>query len=202
MTVDQEGFENEMEKQRERARAARQDVDSMQVQGGVLGEVKVASEFVGYGTVATESNVVALVKNGEYTDSLQAGEEGQLILDVTPFYAESGGQIADRGYLLADGVKVLVKTYKSTKWSKLTQSSCGRRHVNERCSCESCYRYENRSSVVKNHTATHLLHQALKDVLGTHVNQAGSLVTSERLRFDFSHFGQVQADELEKLSVW
>ena len=66
----------------------------------VLGEVKVASEFVGYGTVATESNVVALVKNGEYTDSLQAGEEGQLMLDVTPFYAESGGQIADRGYLL------------------------------------------------------------------------------------------------------
>ena len=74
MTVDQAGFESEMEKQRERARAARQDVDSMQVQGGVLG-VKVASEFVGYGTVATESNVVALVKNA-YTDSLQAGEEG------------------------------------------------------------------------------------------------------------------------------
>ena len=119
MTVDHEGFENEMEKQRERARAARQDVDSMQVQGGVLGEIKVASEFVGYGTVATESNVVALVKNGEYTDSLQAGEEGQLILDVTPFYAESGGQIADRGYLLADGVKVLVKTYKSTKRQNL-----------------------------------------------------------------------------------
>ena len=71
--------------------------------------MKVASEFVGYGTVATESNVVALVKNGEYTDSLQVGEEGQLMLDVTPFYAESGGQIADRGYLLTDGVKVLVK---------------------------------------------------------------------------------------------
>lgn len=149
MTVDHEGFENEMEKQRERARAARQDVDSMQVQGGVLGEVKVASEFVGYGTVATESNVVALVKNGEYTDSLQVGEEGQLMLDVTPFYAESGGQIADRGCLLADGVKVLVKTYKSTKRPKLAPSCCGRRYVNERCSCKSYYRYENRSSVVK-----------------------------------------------------
>ena len=118
MTVDHEGFENEMEKQRERARAARQDVDSMQVQGGVLGEIKVASEFVGYGTVATESNVVALVKNGEYTDSLQAGEEGQLILDVTPFYAESGGQIADRGYLLADGVKVLVKDVQKHQTAK------------------------------------------------------------------------------------
>ena len=80
--------------------------------------MKVASEFVGYGTVATESNVVALVKNGEYTDSLQVGEEGQLMLDVTPFYAESGGQIADRGYLLADGVKVLVKTYKKHQTAK------------------------------------------------------------------------------------
>lgn len=203
MTVDQEGFGNEMEKQRERARAARQDVDSMQVQGGVLGEVKVASEFVGYGTVATESNVVALVKNGEYTDSLQAGEEGQLMLDVTPFYAESGGQIADRGYLLADGVKVLVKdVQKAPNGQNLHKVVVEEGTLTKDAAVKAIIDTKNRSSVVKNHTATHLLHQALKDVLGTHVNQAGSLVTSERLRFDFSHFGQVQADELEKLSVW
>lgn len=203
MTVDHEGFENEMEKQRERARAARQDVDSMQVQGGVLGEIKVASEFVGYGTVATESNVVALVKNGEYTDSLQAGEEGQLILDVTPFYAESGGQIADRGYLLADGVKVLVKdVQKAPNGQNLHKVVVEEGTLTKDAAVKAIIDTKNRSSVVKNHTATHLLHQALKDVLGTHVNQAGSLVTSERLRFDFSHFGQVQADELEKLSVW
>ncbi|MDA2627888.1 alanine--tRNA ligase [Bacillus cereus] len=200
MTVDQEGFENEMEKQRERARAARQDVDSMQVQGGVLGEVKVASEFVGYGTVATESNVVALVKNGEYTDSLQVGEEGQLMLDVTPFYAESGGQIADRGYLLADGVKVLVKdVQKAPNGQNLHQVVVEEGTLTKDAAVKAIIDTKNRSSVVKNHTATHLLHQALKDVLGTHVNQAGSLVTSERLRFDFSHFGQVQADELEKI---
>ncbi|HDX9626497.1 TPA: alanine--tRNA ligase [Bacillus cereus] len=200
MTVDQEGFENEMEKQRERARAARQDVDSMQVQGGVLGEVKVASEFVGYGTVATESNVVALVKNGEYTDSLQAGEEGQLMLDVTPFYAESGGQIADRGYLLADGVKVLVKdVQKAPNGQNLHKVVVEEGTLTKDAAVKAVIDTKNRSSVVKNHTATHLLHQALKDVLGTHVNQAGSLVTSERLRFDFSHFGQVQADELEKI---
>ncbi|MDA1664476.1 alanine--tRNA ligase [Bacillus thuringiensis serovar kyushuensis] len=200
MTVDQEGFENEMEKQRERARAARQDVDSMQVQGGVLGEVKVASEFVGYGTVATESNVVALVKNGEYTDSLQAGEEGQLMLDVTPFYAESGGQIADRGYLLADGVKVLVKdVQKAPNGQNLHKVVVEEGTLTKDAAVKAIIDTKNRSSVVKNHTATHLLHQALKDVLGTHVNQAGSLVTSERLRFDFSHFGQVQADELEKI---
>ncbi|MGG0303814.1 alanine--tRNA ligase [Bacillus albus] len=200
MTVDQEGFENEMEKQRERARAARQDVDSMQVQGGVLGEVKVASEFVGYGTVATESNVVALVKNGEYTDSLQAGEEGQLMLDVTPFYAESGGQIADRGYLLADGVKVLVKdVQKAPNGQNLHKVFVEEGTLTKDAAVKAIIDTKNRSSVVKNHTATHLLHQALKDVLGTHVNQAGSLVTSERLRFDFSHFGQVQADELEKI---
>ena len=200
MTVDQEGFENEMEKQRERARAARQDVDSMQVQGGVLGEVKVASEFVGYGTVATESNVVALVKNGEYTDSLQAGEEGQLMLNVTPFYAESGGQIADRGYLLADGVKVLVKdVQKAPNGQNLHKVVVEEGTLTKDAAVKAIINTKNRSSVVKNHTATHLLHQALKDVLGTHVNQAGSLVTSERLRFDFSHFGQVQADELEKI---
>ncbi|PWN76464.1 alanine--tRNA ligase [Bacillus paranthracis] len=200
MTVDHEGFENEMEKQRERARAARQDVDSMQVQGGVLGEVKVASEFVGYGTVATESNVVALVKNGEYTDSLQVGEEGQLMLDVTPFYAESGGQIADRGYLLADGVKVLVKdVQKAPNGQNLHKVVVEKGTLTKDAAVKAIIDTKNRSSVVKNHTATHLLHQALKDVLGTHVNQAGSLVTSERLRFDFSHFGQVQADELEKI---
>lgn len=200
MTVDQAGFENEMEKQRERARAARQDVDSMQVQGGVLGEVKVASEFVGYGTVATESNVVALVKNGEYTDSLQAGEDGQLMLDVTPFYAESGGQIADRGYLLADGVKVLVKdVQKAPNGQNLHKVVVEEGTLTKDAAVKAVIDTKNRSSVVKNHTATHLLHQALKDVLGMHVNQAGSLVTSERLRFDFSHFGQVQADELEKI---
>ncbi|EOP51359.1 alanyl-tRNA synthetase [Bacillus cereus VDM053] len=200
MTVDQAGFENEMEKQRERARAARQDVDSMQVQGGVLGEVKVASEFVGYGTVATESNVVALVKNGEYTDSLQAGEEGQLMLDVTPFYAESGGQIADRGYLLTDGVKVLVKdVQKAPNGQNLHKIVVEEGTLTKDAAVKAVIDTKNRSSVVKNHTATHLLHQALKDVLGMHVNQAGSLVTSERLRFDFSHFGQVQADELEKI---
>jgi len=200
MTVDHKGFEAEMEKQRERARAARQDVDSMQVQGGVLGEVKVASEFVGYGTVATESNVVALVKNGEYTDSLQAGEEGQLMLDVTPFYAESGGQIADRGYLLADGVKVVVKdVQKAPNGQNLHKVVVEEGTLTKGAAVKAVIDTKNRSSVVKNHTATHLLHQALKDVLGTHVNQAGSLVTSERLRFDFSHFGQVQADELEKI---
>ncbi|PEB53468.1 alanine--tRNA ligase [Bacillus pseudomycoides] len=200
MTVDHAGFEAEMEKQRERARAARQDVDSMQVQGGVLGEIKVASEFVGYGTVATESNVVALVKNGEYTDSLQAGEEGQLMLDVTPFYAESGGQIADRGYLLADGVKVLVKdVQKAPNGQNLHKVVVEEGTLTKEVAVKAIIDMKNRSSVVKNHTATHILHQALKDVLGTHVNQAGSLVTSERLRFDFSHFGQVQADELEKI---
>ncbi|MBJ8028257.1 alanine--tRNA ligase [Bacillus pseudomycoides] len=200
MTVDHTGFEAEMEKQRERARAARQDVDSMQVQGGVLGEIKVASEFVGYGTVATESNVVALVKNGEYTDSLQAGEEGQLMLDVTPFYAESGGQIADRGYLLADGVKVLVKdVQKAPNGQSLHKIVVEEGTLTKESAVKAIIDTKNRSSVVKNHTATHILHQALKDVLGTHVNQAGSLVTSERLRFDFSHFGQVQADELEKI---
>ncbi|MCP8967268.1 alanine--tRNA ligase [Ectobacillus ponti] len=200
LKVDHEGFEAEMEKQRERARAARQDVDSMQVQGGVLREVKAESRFVGYGEHETSSSIVALLQNGEYASEVRAGEEAQLILDVTPFYAESGGQIADHGYLLAEGVKVFVKdVQKAPNGQNLHQVVVEEGTLTADVKLTAVIDKQNRSGVVKNHTATHLLHQALKDTLGTHVNQAGSLVTAERLRFDFSHFGQVQPDELEQI---
>ncbi|GAA3321233.1 hypothetical protein GCM10020331_036160 [Ectobacillus funiculus] len=110
MTVDHDGFEVEMEKQRERARAARQDVDSMQVQGGVLGELKKHQALLLAMVIfETNSRVIALVQNGQFVDEVQAGEEAQVVLDITPFYAESGGQIADHGYLTAGGVKAFVK---------------------------------------------------------------------------------------------
>ncbi|MBU8879494.1 alanine--tRNA ligase [Bacillus sp. FJAT-29790] len=200
MKVDHEGFEIEMERQRERARAARQDVDSMQVQGGILGDIKVESEFVGYENLQTEAKVVAIVKEGQLVEEAQSGEEVQLILDVTPFYAESGGQIADQGIVEAEGLRVAIKdVQKAPNGQNLHKAvvETGILKINDQI--KATVNELTRTKVIKNHTATHLLHQALKDVLGNHVNQAGSLVGPDRLRFDFSHFGQITAEELEKI---
>lgn len=200
MKVDHAGFENEMEGQRERARKARQDVDSMQVQGGELGEIKVESKFVGYDQIQTDATVLAIVQNGVKIDKASEGQELHLILDVTPFYAESGGQIADLGTLTSNGVKASVKdVQKAPNGQNLHRVliESGELFVNDKVTA--VVDEQNRSKIIKNHTATHLLHQALKDVLGTHVNQAGSLVEQDRLRFDFSHFGQVKPEELEEI---
>jgi alanyl-tRNA synthetase len=200
MKVDHAGFEIEMELQRERARAARQDVDSMQVQGGVLGDIKVESEFVGYDQLQTSSTVVAIIKNGELIEEAFSGDEIQLILDVTPFYAESGGQIADRGMIYAEGVAVAVKdVQKAPNGQNLHKAVVESGILKTNAKVTASVNQDNRVQIIKNHTATHLLHQALKDVLGTHVNQAGSLVEPDRLRFDFSHFGQVKPEELEEI---
>jgi alanyl-tRNA synthetase len=200
MKVDHNGFEVEMEQQRERARAARQDVDSMHVQGGVLGDIKVESKFVGYGEFETSSTVLALVKNGQFAEEAETGEEIQFILDVTPFYAESGGQIADRGALVGDGVKVEVRdVQKAPNGQNLHKGVVVSGTVKTNQNVKAVIDQENRGKIIKNHTATHLLHRALKDVLGEHVNQAGSLVESDRLRFDFSHFGAIKPEELEQI---
>jgi alanyl-tRNA synthetase len=200
MKVDHDGFEAEMELQRERARAARQDVDSMQVQGGVLGDIKVESQFIGYDQLTTNSTVLAIVQNGELIEEAKSGEEVQLILDATPFYAESGGQIADHGTLVGEGVLVNVKdVQKAPNGQNLHRVvvESGTLRTNQQVTAT--INEMNRGKIIKNHTATHLLHQALKDVLGKHVNQAGSLVEPDRFRFDFSHFGQVKPEELEQV---
>ncbi|WP_282032993.1 alanine--tRNA ligase [Metabacillus indicus] len=200
MEIDHEGFKREMEGQRERARAARQDVDSMQVQGGVLGEIKADSTFVGYSSLTAKASVSVLLKNGEIISEAHEGEEVQLILNETPFYAESGGQIADEGTIESDAVKLLVKhVQKAPNGQNLHTAIVVSGTVKTNDEVTASVDEKTRSAVIKNHTATHLLHQALKDVLGGHVNQAGSLVTGERLRFDFSHFGQVQPEELEQI---
>ena len=202
MTVDHDGFEKEMEAQRERARAARQDVDSMQIQGGVLGDVKVASEFVGYEKLQVEAQVVAIVKDGELITEAHEGEEVQIILDQTPFYAESGGQIADTGMITSEAVQLAVQdVQKAPNGQNLHRVTVVAGTLSADAKVVATVDYANRSEIVKNHTATHLLHQALKDTLGTHVNQAGSLVQAERLRFDFSHFGQITPEELEKIEA-
>ncbi|WHY12555.1 alanine--tRNA ligase [Peribacillus frigoritolerans] len=202
MTVDQAGFEKEMDAQRERARSARQDVDSMQIQGGVLGDIKVESEFVGYDQVAVEAKVAAIIKNGELVTEAQEGEEVQVILDKTPFYAESGGQIADIGTMASESVKVdVLDVQKAPNGQNLHRVAVTAGTLTAESHIVAAVNQENRIHITKNHTATHLLHQALKDVLGTHVNQAGSLVQAERLRFDFSHFGQITVDEIEQIET-
>ncbi|AUO11335.1 alanine--tRNA ligase [Priestia megaterium] len=200
MKIDHAGFEREMEAQRERARAARQDSSSMQVQGGVLGEVTVASEFVGYDKNEVETVVEAIIVDGELVDRAEAGTEAQVILSHTPFYAESGGQIADQGTIQsASGTAEVKDVQKAPNGQNVQTVAVTNGELVKGETYTATLDEENRSAIVKNHTATHLLHQALKDTLGTHVNQAGSLVTADRLRFDFSHFGQVTQEELEKI---
>ncbi|MEK3853041.1 alanine--tRNA ligase [Cytobacillus sp. FSL H8-0458] len=202
MKVDHAGFEKEMEGQRKRARSARQDVDSMQVQGGVLGELKIESKFVGYDKLQTEAQIAAIVKDGQLIEEAHDGEEIQLILNETPFYAESGGQIADQGTLEAEDLKVVIKdVQKAPNGQNLHRAVVEKGTLKAEASVLAAVNEQIRSKVIKNHTATHLLHQALKDVLGGHVNQAGSLVGPDRLRFDFSHFGQITSEELEKIEA-
>ncbi|KAF6510135.1 alanine--tRNA ligase [Geobacillus sp. FSL K6-0789] len=202
MKVDHDGFEREMEWQRERARAARQDVDSMQVQGGVLGDIKDESRFVGYDELVASSTVLAIVKDGQLVEEVRAGEEAQIIVDVTPFYAESGGQIADQGVFESEtGTAVVKDVQKAPNGQHLHAIIVESGTVKKGAVYTARVDEAKRARIIKNHTATHLLHQALKDVLGRHVNQAGSLVTPDRLRFDFTHFGQVKPEELERIEA-
>ncbi|WP_438347064.1 alanine--tRNA ligase [Paenibacillus sp. FA6] len=197
LSVDREGFDASMQEQRTRARAARHDSGSMQIQGGILGDLTIKSEFVGYNDSQTESEIMAIIVNGALVDRVSAGEACQVILDITPFYAESGGQISDQGLLR--GAKSTAKVEGMFK-APLGQHvhrvlvEDGELRVGETLKAE--VNREQRSDIVKNHTATHLLHKALKEVLGSHVNQAGSLVDTQRLRFDFSHFGSISQEEL------
>ncbi|PRO65029.1 alanine--tRNA ligase [Alkalicoccus urumqiensis] len=200
LKADSEGFREEMEKQRARARAARQESGSMQQQDEVLGAITTPSTFVGYDQLEVTTNVAAVVRDKEQTDVAQAGETVQLMLEKTPFYAESGGQVADIGTIEADQLLVRVQdVQKAPNGQHLHTVLIEKGTLHSGQEVTAAVSGEVRQAVVKNHTATHLLHQALKDVLGDHVNQAGSLVEPNRLRFDFSHFGQVTETEMEEI---
>ncbi|MBX0318279.1 MULTISPECIES: alanine--tRNA ligase [Shouchella] len=200
LTVDRAGFDQEMEQQRQRARAARQESASMSVQEDVFGEVKTPSVFVGYEHTETDAVITTLVRGKEKVEQAVQGDVIQFFLDETPFYAESGGQVADRGMIVTDTGQAVVKDVKKAPNGQhlhTAEVTIGEISAGQQASAR--IEVRERLDIVKNHTATHLLHQALKDVLGEHVNQAGSLVSSERLRFDFSHFGQVTPNELQQI---
>ncbi|MEK5207656.1 alanine--tRNA ligase [Psychrobacillus sp. FSL H8-0510] len=200
MTVDHEGFKSEMEAQRSRARAARQNVDSMQVQSEVFSNLRDESEFVGYDTMSVATKVTSIVRDQVLVKSAHEGEEVKVVLTQTPFYAESGGQIADHGVIQNDTFKGYVKdVQKAPNGQNLHTVVIESGEIITDAEVMATVDNSLRGHTIKNHSATHILHQALKDVLGTHVNQAGSYVGPDRLRFDFSHFGQVTKEEIEQI---
>lgn len=202
LKVDHAGFETEMEAQRERARSARSKETSMGVQSALLTDIKVESKFVGYTELTHDSELFVIIQGDALVNEASAGT-AELIFAETPFYAEMGGQIADRGYVkntAGDVVANVVDVKKAPNGqflhkvevlASLAEGQIYQLQVDERM----------RTRILKNHTATHLLHRALKDVLGEHANQAGSLVAPGHLRFDFTHFGQVTSEELARMEA-
>ncbi len=199
LTVDQTAFEAEMESQRERARSAQQDMGDVGWQDDVLSQLShlPATEFLGYETLDSESTVLAIVLNQGISELAIAGQEVSLILDRTPFYAESGGQVGDHGTITTADFEFKVTDCKkgigslSLHIGQVTKGSIAP-GTKVNAAVDKTYRMD----VARNHTATHLLHKALKEVLGTHVEQGGSAVDNHRLRFDFSHFQAMSDDEI------
>lgn len=200
LTVDRDGFDQAMQEQRDRARASRQHTASMKVQGGPLENFTAKSEFVGYEELITESNVLALIVDKEMVEVAQANTTCQVLLDRTPFYAESGGQVSDTGLLTATGCKGQVEDVVKAPHGQhvaVVHLEEGTLHVGMRV--QVAVASAAREDIMKNHTATHLLHKALKLILGEHANQAGSLVEPERLRFDFIHLGSISEGKLANI---
>ncbi|MDB8869138.1 alanine--tRNA ligase [Pediococcus acidilactici] len=201
MEIDEAGFADEMQKQKERARSARSNAKSMGVQSDLLTDLKTPSEYVGYDTLKVDAAVLKdIIQDDQLTDTVNPGE-ARVLFDVTPFYAEMGGQVADQGVIEdADGnvVAEVVDVQHAPNGQNLHTIKAKR----EMHAGESFTLILDRAfhlKVEKNHTATHLLDQALRDVLGEHTHQAGSLVEPGYLRFDFTHFGQVTDEDLQKV---
>lgn len=200
LSVDRDGFEQAMTEQRERARSARQEVDSMQVQGSALNNLRVATRFVGYNKMAVTTRIAAMFQNDQRIEQVKSGEKCLLILEETPFYAESGGQVADCGVITSDQSRLKVEgVQKGPRGEHLHTVHVEEGSIAVGDQVEAAIDASLRSEIVKNHTATHLLHKALREVLGDHVTQAGSLVAPERLRFDFTHIGSLSEQEIRKV---
>ncbi len=200
LKVDHQGFEQEMDAQRARARAARQTELSMGVQSALLTDIKVDSRFVGYDSLEANSELLVIIQDEALHDSVSIGE-AKLIFAETPFYAEMGGQVADTGTIVAeDGTIVAeVTDVKKAPNGQFLHTATIKAPLKEGVNYFLQVDQHRRNKIIKNHTATHLLHKALKEVLGSHANQAGSLVAPGHLRFDFSHFGQVTSEELSQM---
>ena len=203
MKLDEAEFHNQMDEQRQRARKAREALGDLGWAGVEFGKDVPETQFVGYDHTAIDgAKVVALVVENEQAEELMPGVEAIVVLDKTPFYAEMGGQVADHGVISADGVTFQVTDVQKNKGGKymhtgkLTQ---GVLKVGGTVSAS--IDVKRRKAVMRAHSATHLLDKALRSVLGDHVHQAGSLVEEDRLRFDFTHFSALTAEELGQVSA-
>jgi alanyl-tRNA synthetase len=195
LTLDMAGFDREMEAQRERARAASQfgSADTGDIQ---LSDV---TEFVGYDSLEDESTVIGIIVDGAQVDQADADQQALVVLDRTPFYAESGGQAGDTGQLIADGVVLNVTDTVKSGDAFLHQGKSVNGSLAVGDKVQSVVNRPLRDATRLNHSATHLMHAALRKILGEHVNQRGSLVNAERLRFDFSHFEPVSREQLREI---
>jgi alanyl-tRNA synthetase len=195
LTVDFDGFEKAMEAQRERARSA----SSFSADGPDLPHLTQATEFIGYESLQAESKLEAIYKNGEQSSTICEGESGYLVLDKTPFYAESGGQAGDHGQITTPTAifDVIDVQKRADAYFHIGQVSKG--EFKSKQVVRAVVDKNNRQATASNHSATHLLHAALRKVLGEHVTQKGSLVEASRLRFDFSHFEPITAAQLQEI---
>ncbi|MGO3277679.1 alanine--tRNA ligase, partial [Halomonas sp.] len=196
VTLDEEGFQRELEAQRERARAASQFGADYSASIEVDGE----TAFTGYDRLEDQAKVTALVDSeGNALAALEAGQKGTVVLDRTPFYGESGGQVGDTGYLYVDGGRFQVMDTQKQSGHHLHQGVMVEGALSVGASVRGEVDASLRAATIRNHSATHLLHKALRMVLGDHVQQKGSLVNAERLRFDFSHFEPMTAEQLAEV---
>ena len=203
-TVDMDGFNNAMNKQKETARGARKETNYMGADATVYDKIdtRITSEFVGYDTLETESEITVLTTSEDITDTLAEGMEGTIIVNKTPFYATMGGQQGDTGVITCNGsVFEVIDTIrlKGGRVGHVGKVTAGSFNVGDKVTLT--VDEKKRIDTAKNHSATHLLQEALRIVLGNHVEQAGSLVTPDRLRFDFTHFQPMTEEEIEKVEA-
>ncbi|MDI9501413.1 MAG: alanine--tRNA ligase [Acetivibrionales bacterium] len=202
LTVDEQGFRAEMEEQKNKARMAIKNKEisawGQDLAAGI--EEDLSTEFVGYESYSSESKILYIILDGEQVDSAQKGEEVTIILDRTPFYAESGGQVADTGVIAGKDGKVRVNDCNKTGEGLYLHSGIVEEGIIEKGTpVTATIDVERRLAIARNHTVTHLLHKALRNVLGDHVTQAGSLVEPDRLRFDFRHFSAMTKEEIKQV---
>lgn len=204
LTINEEGFTRAMEAQRERARKSRtahgyldSTLDAYKELAGA-----VSTEFVGYECGETQAKILGIIVDGHSVDSAQEGAEVAVVLDRTPFYAEGGGQVGDEGLIETDTGLVRVKDVRKPVEGLVSHFGVVERgYIAVASAAKAVIAAEERHSTARHHTATHLLHKALKDVVGDHVNQAGSYVGPKRLRFDFTHFQALTAEELQRVEA-
>lgn len=201
---DWDGFETELKRQREMSRAHLKAFGDVQGVADAFHDLARAKRtlFVGYERLDLEASVVAVIVGGKQVDRISVGQEGEVVLDQTPFYAESGGQVGDTGYLRGEAVLAEVLDTKRPLAGVIVHRVIVRRgELKNSQRLLASVEADRRSTTVKNHTATHLLHAALRQILGDHVRQEGSLVAPDRLRFDFRHYGPVSAAEITQIEA-